>query len=166
MLHLFSPLLKTGAFVLAALLTVSSASAQPSALGHVAVPGYRPGSSAGNATLRIYPGDKGFHSTMQIQRYYQVRERVRSSTSPSSVASPRYVAAPAEPVTPNVVVSIGEPTTNQSALVDIRGPDGKVRSFPLAGGYEVIKPRTIVLRPGDSLTIQFAGARAHLPKKP
>jgi hypothetical protein len=166
MLHLFNPLLKTGAFVLAALLTVSSASAQPSALGHVAAPGYRPRYTPGASALRVYPGDKGFHSTMQIERYYQMRERVRSSASFAPLATPHYTATTAvSAATPNVIVSIGEPASKQP-LVDIRGPDGKIRSFPVAGGKEVIRPRTIVLHPGDSLTIQFAGARAEAPKKP
>jgi len=166
MFHSFGSLTKWGVLVLATLVTISSASAQPSALGHVAAPGYRPVYSAGTSALRVYPGDKGFHSTMQIAHYHQTLERARSSAYLPVVTTPRYTATTTvTPTTPTVVVSIGEPASKQP-VVDIRGPDGKVRSFAVASGNEVIKPRTIVLRPGDSLTIQFASARAQTPKKP
>jgi hypothetical protein len=161
----FRPLAKAGALVCAALLTVSSASAQPSGLGHVAAPGFRPVYSPGGSTFQVYPGDKGFHSTMQIQRYYQTLARMRTSEPTPSVTRPRSNAAPAAETASSVVVTISEPA-NRPVLVDIRGPDGKLRSFALAGGREAIQPQTIVVHPGEKLTIQFNGAHVQLNKKP
>jgi hypothetical protein len=50
-------------------------------------------------------------------------------------------------------------------MVDIRGPDGQVRSFALANGRDTIQARTIVVRPGEKLTIQLNGTQVHLDKK-
>jgi len=102
---------------------------------------------------------------MQIERYYQMRQRARSAAASPPAIPTRYIAVPPAPAMSNVVVSIGEPA-NKPTVVDIRGPDGKVRSFPVASGNDVIRPRTIVLHPGDSLTIRFAAARPQAPKKP
>ena len=42
-----------------------------------------------------------------------------------------------------------------------RGPNGEVRSFPVAGGPEAIQRREVIVRPGDSATINVTGtARA------
>ena len=156
------PLATGGAFVVAALLSVSSASAQPSGLGHVAAPGVRPVYSPGGSTFQVYPGDRGFHATMQIQRYYQTRKRMTPAVS--TPAAPRATAVQAAETTPNIAVTISEPA-KRPIMVDIRGPDGQVRSFALANGRDTIQARTIVVRPGEKLTIQLNGTQVHLDKK-
>jgi hypothetical protein len=158
MLGLLRPIAKTGAFVFAAFLAVSPAIAQPSPLGHVAAPGSR------SSSLRIYPGDKGYHSTMQIEHYYQTRGRLASST-PSVRVTPQRYRATSAPTALNVVVSIGEPAL-KPVMVDIRGPDGKVRSFAVAQGNDVIQPRRVIVRAGEKLIIRLDGARVQLPKTP
>lgn len=40
-------------------------------------------------------------------------------------------------------------------LVDIRGPDGKLRTFRLEGGNEVVKTRTFPVRPGETVTVSI-----------
>jgi hypothetical protein len=47
----------------------------------------------------------------------------------------------------------------EKGFVNLRGPDGQVRRFALEGGSDSIQVRRLVLRPGESLTIQFALAR-------
>jgi hypothetical protein len=158
MFRLFGSIAKGGAFLVAALLTVSSAGAQSSALGHAVAPGYHPVYSAGASTLRVYPGDKGFHSTMQIEHYYQVLERGEPAVKPAYVAPVRQTAAP------SVAVSYSE-SSSKPMMVDIRGPDGQVRSFPLAHGRDTIRVRTIIVHPGESLTLRFQGATVQAPKK-
>ncbi len=156
--NLWRPLAAAGAFALAALVDVSPAAAQPSAQGHVAAPGYVRYWLPGAPNLRIYPGDKGYHSTMQVMSYYQTLayvEAVAQGVRPVY----RYYPQPVAPVAPTVVVSINEPA-KQPVMVDIRGPDGKVRSFAVSS-VNAIQPRTIVVRPGDSATIQFGTAQVN-----
>ncbi len=155
MFRTFLPLAQVGAFVFTALLAVSPAAAQPSSLGHTAAPGYRPASYPDVSLLRVYPGDKGFHSTMQIEQYYQTAARLAPLATAARVTPPRYSVRSQTPVPLNVIVSISEPA-EKPTLVNVRGPDGKVRSFAMAGGQDTIQPRTIVMRPGDSLTIRFS----------
>jgi hypothetical protein len=49
------------------------------------------------------------------------------------------------------VKPVGEPV-----YVDLRGPDGQVRRFPVVGGQNAIQSPTIVLHPGQSVNIQWA----------
>ena len=43
--------------------------------------------------------------------------------------------------------------------VNLRGPDGQVRRFAVEGGRDVIRVRSVILRPGESLTIQWRPAK-------
>jgi hypothetical protein len=43
--------------------------------------------------------------------------------------------------------------------VNLRGPDGQVRRFAVAEGRDVIQVRSVVLRPGESLTILWRPAK-------
>jgi hypothetical protein len=80
-----------------------------------------------------------------------------------STPSPAVSVAVTPPAPLPIVVSVATRTASQPAkeraFVDLRGPDGQVRRFPLEGGSDVIQVRRLVLRPGDSLTIQFALAK-------
>ncbi len=144
------------ALLSAVLLTASTVQAQTSGSSHVpARTTYVPRSSAGAPAFNIYPGDRMFQATMKIEHYYQDAER----SAPAAVYHPlaRHPSAQEEAAAP-VEVSISEPE-DATETVAIRGPDGKVRSFPIAGGRKAIKVRTLVVRPGQSLRLVVYGGR-------
>ena len=64
----------------------------------------------------------------------------------------------------SLLVTVTRPAparTTAPLVVKLRGPDGEVRSFPLAGGPETIQRREVVVRPGESATLNVTGtARA------
>jgi hypothetical protein len=65
-----------------------------------------------------------------------------------------YAAAPAG-VRVSVVVTPQRPAAPY--YVNIRGPDGQVRRFPVEGGRGAIQtPSAVVLRPGASVTFWLA----------
>jgi hypothetical protein len=47
------------------------------------------------------------------------------------------------------------PNAAQPVYVDIRQPDGTVRTIPLEGGRDAIQTQEVVVRAGQSVTIQF-----------
>ncbi len=63
------------------------------------------------------------------------------------------------PVIVGVVVTMAPEPAKEPLRVGLRGPDGQVRRFPVEGGRAAIQYRQIVLRPGQSLTIQWVGAK-------
>jgi hypothetical protein len=67
----------------------------------------------------------------------------------------------AVPQTEAVAIKVepGRPASSEPAVVQLRGPDGQVRSFALEGGREAIKYTGVVLRAGQSLTIHVASAK-------
>jgi hypothetical protein len=158
------PIARGGAFLVATLLMVSSANAQPSASGHAVAPGYRPAYSSWASTPRVYPGDRGYHSTMQIQQYYQVRERIAPVVQARRAAAAEAAETPAAPIAQDVAVTIGD-SKARPVMIAIRGPDGEVRSYPLAGGREAIRARTIIVHPGEKLTIRIQNATVQAPNK-
>lgn len=150
------------ALVCVALLAVSSASAQSSNFAHVpARTAYPSPVSAGAPAFRIYPGDRGFQATMKIAHYYQNAER---SAGAMSAATPRYAVTAEPPAATPVAVTIPE-TEGPTEMVNIRGPDGKVRSFPIKGGRAAIKTRTIVVHPGEQLHLVIRGGRVEVRNK-
>jgi hypothetical protein len=56
-------------------------------------------------------------------------------------------------VTISVVVTAPNQPAKAPAYVDLRGPDGKVRRFPVEGGQAAIQTRQLVLHAGQSLTL-------------
>lgn len=142
------------ALLTAVLLTACEARAQTSASGHVPAPRVpTPYSLRGLPAFGIYPGDHMFQATMKISSTYQAAER----TAPAPVyrrPAPRAVREEAKPVE----VGITEPA-GATELVKIRGPNGEVRSFPIVGGRKAIKTRTIIVRPGESLSLVVHGGR-------
>jgi hypothetical protein len=85
----------------------------------------------------------------------------KQSTAPTWPPPPTHrVSAPAvQGVAAAVTVSVAV-TPPQSAkevvYVNLRGPDGQVRRFPVEGGREAIQsPQVIVLRPGASVTVRW-----------
>ena len=69
--------------------------------------------------------------------------------------------APAVPRTESVslVVLATVPATTAPAYVDIRGPDGQVRHFPVEGGRAAIQYRQVTLHAGEMLTIHWTAAK-------
>jgi hypothetical protein len=55
----------------------------------------------------------------------------------------------------SVVVTVPAQPTTEPVYVDIRGPDGQVRSYEVEGGREAIQYRQVVVRPGGSVTIRL-----------
>jgi hypothetical protein len=56
----------------------------------------------------------------------------------------------------SVVVTVTAQPAAEPFSVDLRGPDGQVRSFQVEGGREAITYRQTTLRPGQSVTIRLA----------
>jgi hypothetical protein len=65
-----------------------------------------------------------------------------------------------QPVTVAVGVAAApsQPAT-ESAYVNLRGPDGQVRRFPLEGGRAAIRPSQVIIYAGQSVTIQWVAAK-------
>jgi hypothetical protein len=59
----------------------------------------------------------------------------------------------------SVLVTMPVRAAKESVYVDLRGPDGQVRRFPVEGGREAIRYQQVVLQPGQSLTIRWAAAK-------
>ena len=80
-------------------------------------------------------------------------------TAPSRPAPVPVVRAAPRPVV--LVVSLRTPAraAPEPVYVDLRGPDGSLRRFPLAGARDVIQSPRLVLRPGDSLTLHWGPAK-------
>jgi hypothetical protein len=91
-------------------------------------------------------------------------DRVHSANRPnhSNTNPPAPVPvfrAGVQPVTISFVVASPQ-SAAEPVYVDLRGPDGQVRRFPVEGGREAIQyQQTVVLRPGGSLTIQWVAAK-------
>jgi hypothetical protein len=78
--------------------------------------------------------------------------RIRSQPATASVSG-------AVPQTISVVVRTAARPATAPVYVDIRGPDGQIRRFPVEGGRAAIQYRQVVLRPGEMLTIQWTPAK-------
>ena len=160
MFHRFLRLAKGLLSCAAALLITSSAQAQTSASGHVpARTTYRLRPTA-PPPFSIYPGDRMFQATMKIQHACQYAERVAPMASYRPRASRTTVQESAAPVAVDVASPEGI-----TEMVAIRGPDGKLRSFPIVGGRKAIKARTIIVRPGQSINLTIHGGHVEVLRK-
>jgi hypothetical protein len=57
-------------------------------------------------------------------------------------------------------VAASAPQPPAGLMVNLRGPDGVVRSFPVEGGRASIQPsQEVIVRPGTSATINLTAAR-------
>jgi len=89
----------------------------------------------------------------------QAGEHVRAGNQViiQTLPAPAFVARPAPgPVSISITMA-GAPATatNEAAYVNLRGPDGQLRRFAVVGGPQALSSRVIVLRPGESLSIQW-----------
>lgn len=146
-------------FATALLFAPTSLFAQWSPSNKHALPrsGYNPGYYAA-ASSSIPPAARGYQVTRIIQQRYLNAERTAASAPVS-----RYTPAP-EPVPSSLEVGVNPPPT-KPMTVAIRGPDGKVRTFPLASP-DAIQPRTIIVHPGERLSITVnGGVRVQIQRK-
>ncbi|MCS6851691.1 MAG: hypothetical protein NZ700_11050 [Gemmataceae bacterium] len=91
------------------------------------------------------------------KQYQWILQRQRTAPPAAVAKAPSRpvlapVAQPSQPTT--VTVAVAAPPQAAPVVVDIRGPDGQVRSFKVAGGAEAIQPRHIIVRAGETVTIQ------------
>jgi hypothetical protein len=59
-----------------------------------------------------------------------------------------------------LLVTVAQPSparTTAPLTVNLRSPEGEIRSFPVAGGPEAIQRREIIVRPGESASINVIG---------
>lgn len=148
------------AICIAALLIPSALQAQSSSSGHVPARTAYPSPRTAPPPFSVYPGDHMFQATMKIQHSYQYAERVAPVLNYRPRALQTTVSESATPV--EVGVTSPEGITE---MVTIRGPDGKVRSFPIVGGRKAIKARTIIVRPGQSLNLTIRGGHVEVSRK-
>jgi hypothetical protein len=85
----------------------------------------------------------------------------KSSTAPTwpTPPTPHVVAPVARAAAAAVIVSVAVTpprAAKEVVYVNLRGPDGVVRRFPVEGGREAIRSsQVIVLRPGASVTVRW-----------
>jgi hypothetical protein len=85
-------------------------------------------------------------------------EHVRAATRPA-VASPAAVRPASQTVSYSVTVQRAA-SPKPPTFVNLRGPDGKVRRFPLEGDIVVLPSGgQVALRPGRSITIWWVAAK-------
>lgn len=113
---------------------------------------------------RIPLDAKAYQATV-IRQQYMRQQAAQRSARPAPVRTP-VVAPETQPLIGPIELAITLPPPAPAAepapvLVDVRGPDGSVRSYALEGGKEAIQtPRVIVLRPGESATVRVTPAPA------
>ena len=78
------------------------------------------------------------------------------STTPSQTAPVAVASRASQPLAISVVVTTPAQPATEGVYVNLRGPDGQVRRFLVEGGREAIQYRQVVVRPGESVTIQLA----------
>ena len=118
---------------------------------------YNPAYHAGTSSY-IPPAAKGYQVTRIIEQRYLNAER---AATPAPVS--RSTPAP-QPVPSSLAVGV-DPGPAKPMTAAIRGPDGKVRTFPLASP-EAIQPRTVIVHPGERLSITVGnGVRVQIQRK-
>jgi hypothetical protein len=85
--------------------------------------------------------------------------RSHTTYSPSPVRPITVARAAPQPVVIAVLATTPVPGAKQPFVVDLRGPDGSTRRFAVEGGRAAIQTQTVVLRPGESVTIQSVAAK-------
>jgi hypothetical protein len=78
----------------------------------------------------------------------------RTTTRPAP--APLVVRSVSAAVTISFAVAPATLPATETAYLNLRGPDGQVRRFPVEGGAAELSSRVIVLRPGESATIRVA----------
>ncbi len=100
------------------------------------------------ALVFVTPVLAGVHPTAPNRPANQPPVSVAPSVRPAPL-----LAAVSLVVTPPVQ------TSADTVSVDIRSPNGQVRSFQLEGGRSAIQVQELVVRPGQSVSIRWTGAK-------
>ena len=104
------------------------------------------------------PADAHGYQALQLwQQWHQQRSQSAARAATAPVLPPRpSVYRPAE--APQVTVAV-RTTEAKPVLVDVRGLDGEVRTFPVTGGAQAITVRQVTVRPGEQVTISVPSAK-------
>jgi hypothetical protein len=109
-------------------------------------------------------GLKGFNATQAQMKYLQAQSYRHEPYGPRSVplaARPHMTQAVPPLEATVIVVPAARPLDAPApALVNVRGPDGTVRSFPIEGGLAAIKVQTVVVHAGESVTLRLPATTA------
>jgi hypothetical protein len=113
----------------------------------------------------IFSGKKGIlvgAAFLVLSPVVRAGDRVHSSARPISRSQTVSVAAvhlAVQPVTVSLLVPALQQPTKEPVYVTLRGPDGQLQRFPVEGGRSAIYYRQTILRPGESVTIQWTPAK-------
>ena len=83
--------------------------------------------------------------------------RIHTTSSPQPAPATVARVTPSA-ITISIVVEAPRPVT-APLTVDLRGPDGQVRRFPVEGGREAIQVQSVTVRAGESVTIRWTPAK-------
>jgi hypothetical protein len=89
-------------------------------------------------------------------------EHVRAGKPPVIRSRPAFTAvahAGPQPEIVSVIVTTPVQPTAAPVYVDIRGPDGQVRRFPVEGGRAAIQYRQVILHAGEMLTLHWTAPK-------
>jgi hypothetical protein len=105
------------------------------------------------------PADARGYQIVQIQQEYAQRraqQRAAAAVTPVAPRGPTTGMPPPDlPLGLSIAVSTpADRPEDEPVVVDIQGPDGKVRAFPLEGGRETVRVRQVVVRPGETVTLR------------
>jgi hypothetical protein len=88
-----------------------------------------------------------------------VRAGDQPARRPRPAPAPVVRSVTPSPVTISVAVQPPARAAAERVYVDLRGPDGQLRRFPVEGGRDAIQARQVVLHPGESLTVLWTAAK-------
>jgi hypothetical protein len=127
-----------------------AAAALPLAAGPAAA--QKPGSPSSGGNTKMWPWNVGYAGPRQTAaRPATLTPPPVTRRAPASLP-PRWDGTLLVIVTPPAAAR-----TTAPLAVNLRGPDGVVRSFPVAGGPEAIQRREVIVRPGESATLNVTG---------
>ena len=116
----------------------------------------QPGSPPPNGNTKMWPYNVGYSGPRETAARPAtltpppVARRAPASLPPHWDGSLLVTVTPAAPA-----------RTTAPLTVNLRGPEGVVHSFPVVGGPDAIQRRVVIVRPGESASINVTGtARA------
>jgi hypothetical protein len=101
---------------------------------------------------RVPPDAKGHQAGLILREQLQ-RRPAQQRAAPPAAQPPRTVVVRPAPAPEPLQVVVSVPAQPPRVFVDIRGPDGKMRRFPLEGGAAAIQRQEVVVRAGETATI-------------
>jgi hypothetical protein len=144
-----------GGLTVAALLVASqTASAAPPTAGYYTYRyGYNPGyyGRTGGAPPSPYAATPFAGKTQSLAPSWFVPA---GSPAPAPLTAARP-SGPAAAESGGLTVVVKAPPQPAPLAVNLRGPDGTVRRFPLEGGREAIQSREVIVHAGESATFRF-----------